>query len=308
MRAFYSDHFSFPLPANHRFPLEKYKLLRNNILENGILNEQELCVPEPASNEQIELVHQAQYVQQVVSGTLSEQEIKRIGFPWSPELVERSRRSVGGTISACRSAMESGAAINLAGGTHHAHAGFGSGYCLLNDCAIAARVMQAEGTAEHIVILDCDVHQGDGSAEIFASDESVFTFSIHGAKNFPFRKKTSDLDIPMADGTQDEEYLEALASALQYIFNIFQADLAIYLAGADPYQDDRLGRLSLSKEGLAERDRLVLDTCRKASIPTATVMAGGYARQIEDSVEIHTNTIQAAANLFKFHLSQANVQ
>jgi acetoin utilization deacetylase AcuC-like enzyme len=299
LRTYYSDQFTVPLPDYHRFPIEKYARLRNRILERCIVRQQDLHIPNPARDEQIILAHHPRYLNRVVSGSLSEKEVRRIGFPWSPELVERSRRSVGGTIAACRSAIESGIAVNLAGGTHHAHPDFGSGYCLLNDCAIAARVIQSEGAAKKIVIIDCDVHQGDGSAAIFSSDASVFTFSIHGARNFPFRKQNSDLDLPMEDGAGDQEYLLALESALNHISIKFQADLAIYLAGADPFKDDRLGRLSLTKAGLAERDWLVLEHYQRKDIPLAIVMAGGYANQIGDTVDIHANTIALAAQSIK---------
>lgn len=297
MKTFYSDHFTIPLPANHRFPIEKYSRLRKQIIKYGIVARQELYVPEAASDEQIILAHQASYFKRVVSGSLSEKEIRRIGFPWSPELVERSRRSVGGTIAACRSAIDQGVAVNLAGGTHHAHAGFGSGYCLLNDCAIAARTMQAESSVKNVAIIDCDVHQGDGSAAIFSGDASVYTFSIHGARNFPFHKQKSDLDLPLEDGTGDREYLQTLQSALIHISAGFHANLAIYLAGADPFKGDRLGRLSLSKAGLIQRDQMVLEHCKSLGIPVAIVLAGGYGRSIDDTIEIHANTVELAAQI-----------
>lgn len=246
-------------------------------------------------------MHSTDYQERIVSGELSEKEIRRLGFPWSPELVERSRRSVGGTISACRSALKEGIAVNLAGGTHHAHRDFGSGYCLLNDCAIASRVVQIEGLVKRVVILDCDVHQGDGTAAIFSSDSSIFTFSIHGARNFPFHKEASDLDLSLEDGTADQEYLQCLEEGLTETFSRFNADLAIYLAGADPFFDDRLGRLSLSKEGLAKRDELVLRFCQEADLPVAIVMAGGYARNVSDTVDIHLNTIELAASMYSLN-------
>lgn len=299
MKTFSSDHFIIPLPADHRFPIEKYTRLRQSILEQGVISSQELHVPDPADDEQIRLAHQADYLERVISGSLSDKEIRRIGFPWSQELVERSRRSVGGTIAACRAAIKDGVAVNLAGGTHHAHPDFGSGYCLLNDCAIAARTMQAEEHAQRVVILDCDVHQGDGTAAIFSSDATVFTYSIHGARNFPFHKVCSDVDIALEDGTSDEPYLQSLESGLDQVFTQLKADLAIYLAGADPYFDDRLGRLSLTKTGLSKRDRLVFRYCQEAGIPIAVVMAGGYARDINDTVDIHVSTVRLAAEVYK---------
>lgn len=295
LKTYYSDQFKFPLPPDHRFPIDKYSRLRQAILEEGILTSQDLHIPEPATHDQISSIHQVDYIERVFTGTLSPKEIQRIGFPWSPELVERSRRSVGGTIAACRTAFQDGIGINLAGGTHHAHAGFGSGFCVFNDCAIATRTVQNEGNTSHVVILDCDVHQGDGTADIFTSDPTVFTFSIHGARNFPFRKSQSNLDLALEDGTKDEEYLEALEACLQRIFSSFEADLVIYLAGADPFYDDRLGRLALSKEGLLQRDQIVLKQVQDSGLPLAIVMGGGYARNIDDTVEIHLNTVKIAA-------------
>jgi acetoin utilization deacetylase AcuC-like enzyme len=218
-----------------------------------------------------------------------------MGFPWSSKLVERSRRSVGGTIGACRAALREGIGVNLAGGTHHAGADHGEGFCVFNDSAIAARTMQAEGRIERAVIIDCDVHQGNGTAAILAGDASIFTFSIHGEKNFPFRKVPGDLDIGLPDETGDDVYLSALEAGLHDALAQAEADLAIYLAGADPYVGDRLGRLALSKAGLAERDRLVLEMCRLAGLPVAIVMAGGYAEPPTETVEIHFQTVQLAA-------------
>ena len=209
----------------------------------------------------------------------------------------RSQRSVGGTIQACRSALDTGVSANLAGGTHHAHRDYGSGFCLLNDCAIAIKVVQREKLAKSVLVLDCDVHQGDGTAAIFSSDPNVFTFSIHGARNFPFHKVPSDLDIELEDGTGDADYLRALGIGLVQVFEDFKGDLVIYLAGADPFYDDRLGRLALSREGLAARDNLVFSTCLQADLPIAIVMSGGYARNIADTAAIHKETIRQAANL-----------
>lgn len=306
MKIFYSDQFQFPLPTNHRFPLIKYQRLREVILKNHVIRENELNIPRPAESDQLLLVHSEDYLQKLESGKLSEKEIRRIGFPWSPELIERSRRSTGGTIAACRAALQEGIAVNLAGGTHHAHRDFGSGYCLLNDSAVAARVMQKEGRASRILILDCDVHQGDGTAAIFSSDPSIFTFSIHGENNFPFRKQISNLDLPLQDRTSDQEYQKELIRGLAKTIKDFHAHLVIYLAGADPYFDDRLGRLSLTKRGLMDRDRYILQTCQKEGLPVAIVMAGGYAREINDSVEIHANTVKLAANYSEMNRSQAH--
>ncbi|WP_448336433.1 histone deacetylase family protein [Chloroflexus aurantiacus] len=297
MRAFYSDTFVLPLPPGHRFPMEKYALLRERVLSEGIVTPERLHVPEPASITELCRAHDAHYVERVINGQLTSAEIRRIGFPWSPQMVERSRRSAGATIAACRVALSEGVGVNLAGGTHHAFADAGAGYCVFNDAAVAARAIQAEGRAQRIAIIDCDVHQGDGTAAIFTGDPTVFTFSIHGAHNFPFRKQQSDLDIALPDATGDTAYLDALEWGVRQVFAIARPDLVIYLAGADPYYDDRLGRLSLTKAGLAERDRLVFSYCRAAGVPVAVTMAGGYARQISDTVDIHTHTIAAAAGL-----------
>lgn len=296
MKAFYHDHFVFPLPAEHRFPMSKYALLRQRLLAEGVIRQQDLIIPDAASDAQLLTVHDPDYLHRVATGKLSYKETRRIGFPWSPPLVERSRRSVGGTIAACRAALEYGLAANLAGGTHHAYPDHGEGYCIFNDGAVAARVMQLEGRASRIVVLDCDVHQGNGTAAIFKDDPSVFTFSIHGAKNFPFHKESSDLDIALADGTGDEEYLLALESGIKRALSTARADLAIYVSGADPFQGDRLGRLALTKWGLAERDRLVFDLCWQAGLPQATVMAGGYAKDVNATVDIHFQTISTAVS------------
>lgn len=271
--------------------------MRNNLLEQGVVNNHDLHIPEQARDEEILLAHQAAYLERVINGSLSDREIRRIGLPWSNELVERSRRSIGGSISACRAAILERTSVNLGGGTHHAHHDFGSGYCLFNDCAIAARTMQVKGLVEQVVILDCDVHQGDGTAAIFSADATVFTFSIHGERNFPYHKRRSDLDIPLKDGTGDEDYLRALESGLARVFDDFQTDLVIYLAGADPYFDDRLGLLALTKDGLVARDQLIINYCQEAGIPLAVVMAGGYARSIDDTIEIHSNTIRLVAQM-----------
>jgi acetoin utilization deacetylase AcuC-like enzyme len=259
-----------------------------------LISPENLQIPDPASDEELLRVHTPDYLHRVNEGLLTEKEIRRIGLPWSPKLVHRSYRSVGGTIAACRAALEDGVGVSLSGGTHHAHADHGAGYCIFNDVSVAARAMQAEGRVERVVILDCDVHQGDGTASIFAKDPTVFTFSIHGDKNYPFHKPPSDLDIALPDGTGDNAYCEALEGGVEQALTASHADIAIHLAGADPYQDDHFGRLALTKEGLLARDRIVLEACRKRGLPLAIVMSGGYARKIEDVAEIHFNTVKAA--------------
>lgn len=298
MLAFYSDHFTLPLPEGHRFPMAKYALLRKRVEASGLFAPGELREAEAATDEQLALAHDADYVRRVACGELTPQEIRRIGFPWSPGLVERSRRSVGATIAACRVAVEAGIAANLAGGTHHAHAGRGEGYCVFNDVAVAARVMQAGGRVKRALVIDLDVHQGNGTAAIFSGDESIFTFSIHGQKNFPFHKENSSLDIALPDGAGDEAYLPALRQGLEESLERAGAQLAIYLAGADPFQGDRLGRLALTKAGLAARDRLVFELCRRISLPVAVTMSGGYAKNVNDTVDIHFNTLHAALKVF----------
>lgn len=299
MRLFYADHFVLPLPAGHRFPMEKYARLRQRLLDSGRFASADFAVPEAASDVEILRAHDAGYLQRVASGELSTAELKAIGFPWSTAMVERSRRSAGATLAACRHALQAGWGANLAGGTHHAHRDAGSGFCVFNDAAIAALAMRAEGRVARIAIVDCDVHQGDGTATILAGEPRVFTCSLHGARNFPFTKARSDLDVELADETGDAAYLEALAGALDVVFDDFRPQLLIYLAGADPYAGDRLGRLALSKPGLLARDTAVLQRSRQAGVPVAIAMAGGYAREIDDTVDIHLATLLAAAELLR---------
>ena len=299
MKLFYADHFVLPLPEGHRFPMEKYARLRERLMGSGLFGADDFHVPEAASDSELLRAHDAGYVQRVVRGTLDKNDIRRIGFPWSEAMVERSRRSAGATLAACRAALEDGCAANLAGGTHHAFRDRGEGFCVFNDAAIAALAMRAEGRVERVAIIDCDVHQGNGTAAILANRPECFTFSIHGARNYPFDKECSDLDVELPDGTTDDTYLTALQAALGPVFARGKPDLVIYLAGADPYEDDRLGRLKLTKAGLAERDQLVFDKVRQRGLPIAIAMAGGYARQIDDTVEIHTNTVCTAARHFR---------
>ena len=298
MKLFYTDIFVLPLPAGHRFPMEKYSRLRESLLASGEFAEGDFHLPHAASDEELARAHDLNYIQQVCYGQLPEKAQKLIGFPWSEGMVERSRRSAGATICACRAAFQDGVAANLAGGTHHAFRDRGEGFCIFNDAAVAACAMQAEGLASRILIVDCDVHQGNGTASILAGDESIFTFSIHGARNFPFEKEQSDLDIELPDGCTDDAYLLQLEEGLNTAFDIARPELVIYLAGADPYKDDRLGRLGMTMAGLAERDRRVFEHCRIRQIPLAIAMAGGYARQIDDTVAIHRTTILLARQMW----------
>ncbi len=296
MQAFYSDIFVLPLPEGHRFPMAKYAMLRDRVLATGVLSPEDLRLPPPATDAELTRAHDPVYVQRALTGALSEKELRRIGFPWSTALAERSRQTVGGTVAACRAALAEGVAVNLAGGTHHAHRDFGQGFCVFNDAVVAAQAMQAEQRAHTVLIIDLDVHQGNGSAAITADDPTIFTFSMHGAKNFPFHKAHSDLDIALDDATGDDEYLAALRWGLSRL-PWTEADLVIYLAGADPYVGDTLGRLALTKEGLARRDELVFATCAAAGVPVAVAMAGGYARAVADTVAIHVQTVRLAAQL-----------
>lgn len=280
--------------------MEKYSLLRRKVQNSGLVSERDLRVPTAATDKELERVHDSDYLEAVKAGSLDRAAIRRIGFPWSSELVERSRRSCGATISACRSAFEEGVSVNLAGGTHHAHAGSGEGFCVFNDSAVAARAVQAEGLVTRVILIDCDVHQGNGSASIFRDDPTVYTFSIHGEGNFPFDKVEGDFDISLRDGTKDPEYLEELERGLEAALDQFGAELAIYLAGADPHERDRLGRLALTFEGLARRDELVFSQCRRRGIPVAVTMAGGYGEDVRETAEIHFQTVRRAAG---FHRS-----
>jgi acetoin utilization deacetylase AcuC-like enzyme len=293
LKAFYSDHFVLPLPAGHRFPMEKYRLVHEGA--EAAVDNLELREAPAATDGVLALAHHPRYIERVTHGWLSPAEQRAIGFPWSPQMVERSRRSAGATIAACRAALEEGVAVNLAGGTHHAFADHGEGFCVFNDAAVAARLMQAERRVRQVAIVDLDVHQGNGSAAILADDDSVFTLSLHAEHNYPFGKARSDLDIALEDGTGDEAYLLALHAALTEMAARFAPQLIIYLAGADPHEGDRLGRLKLSFDGLAARDRTVLEFARLRAIPVAITMAGGYGRNISDTVAVHVRTIALAA-------------
>jgi acetoin utilization deacetylase AcuC-like enzyme len=294
MQAYYADHFVLPLPPGHRFPMSKYRQLRDRVsaeLPNVILSE-----PPQASDGQLALAHTPAYIARLCGGQLSALEQRALGFPWSEAMVERSRRSTGATIAACRAAIASkSSAANLAGGTHHAYANKGEGFCCFNDVAVAARLMQAERLAARVLILDLDVHQGNGTAAILEDDLSIYTASMHGANNYPFKKENSRLDVALPDGTDDQQYLKALALTLEHIDREFSADLLIYLAGADVYQGDRLGKLSLTIQGIAHRDQMVFDWALKRDLPVALAMGGGYCPEIEKTVQIHLNTVSIFA-------------
>jgi acetoin utilization deacetylase AcuC-like enzyme len=299
MLLFYADHFVLPLPPEHRFPMDKYRRLRERLVASGCFAADDFREPPAASDVQLARAHDPEYIRRVSEGSLTGPEVRRIGFPWSPAMVERSRRSSGATIEAARAALHGkSCAANLAGGTHHAHYDFGSGFCVFNDSAVAARAMQAEEGVGRIAVIDCDVHQGDGTAAILENDSSIFTFSLHGAKNFPANKQRSDLDIELDDRADDAAYLEALQRGLDEVFTRARPELVLYLAGADPYAGDRLGRLAVSKEGLHQRDLLVMQRCKAEGVPFSVAMAGGYADEIDDIVDIHVSTVLSAAGMF----------
>ena len=312
LHAWSSARYVIPLPAGHRFPIAKYTLLRDRVVADGLIPVERLHEPERIAIDALTLVHTPRYVASVSDGTLDEDERRRIGFPWSPALVERSLRAVGGTTEAAAAALDHGIAVNLAGGTHHAFPDHGEGFCVFNDVAVAIRSLQRKRRIDRAAIIDLDVHQGNGTHAVFASDPTVFTFSMHGRRNYPFhpaapdaapragelhpygRRIAGDLDIDLPDGTTDEPYLEALAAALPRVLGDARADLVVYLAGADPHEGDRLGRMRLSFAGLERRDAMVIEACRDVGIPVAITIAGGYGRDIDDTVQVHVNTVRVA--------------
>jgi len=289
-----SARYTFPLPLGHRFPIAKYELLRQRVVGDGLARRSHVHEPDRASREALRLVHTDDYVTRFTDGRLEPTELRRLGFPWSPALVERSYRAVGGTCEAARAALGHGVAMNLAGGTHHAFADRGEGFCVFNDVAVAIRTLQRDGLIRRAAVVDLDVHQGNGTHAIFAGDASVFTFSMHGGRNYPFSKVAGCIDVELEDGTGDDEYLERLAEALPRALARAVPDLVVYLAGADPHAGDRLGRLGLSLDGLARRDTMVISSCREVGIPVAITIAGGYGRNIDDTVQAHLNTVRVA--------------
>lgn len=295
LKIFYTDSFPLVLPERHSFPAQKYPLLRKRITDSKLFSLQDLCIPHAASDKEITRAHDPDYLNRQQNGYLTAKEIRKIGLPWSPELIQRARRSAGATVEACFAALDDGVAVHLGGGTHHAFKDRGQGYCVFNDSVIASRTLQAEANVKRVLIIDCDVHQGDGTASMLQDDPTVFTFSIHGKNNFPYRKEKSDLDIALDDGADDPIYLDALQSGLQVSLSRANAEIVLYLAGADPYRKDRFGRLHVSKAGLAERDRMVMQSCHEAGLPVALTMAGGYAPDIADTVDIHFQTVLIAA-------------
>jgi acetoin utilization deacetylase AcuC-like enzyme len=297
---FYSPYYYADIGEGHVFPIKKFELVRDTLLSEGTISPDEIFEPEPARVEDVLLVHTEDYISRLIDGRLTAKEIRKLGLPWSKSLVRRSFLATSGTINAARYALTNAVASNLAGGTHHAFPDRGEGFCVLNDVAVAIRVLQRERLARKFLIIDCDVHQGNGTAFIFKTDEDVFTFSMHGAKNYPLFKEISNLDLELADGTRDDEYLEILQESLPRIF-LHNPDIVFYLGGADPFENDKLGRLKISMEGLRRRDEIVLDYARERDVPIVTTMSGGYAANINDTVEIHCNTIRAVKSVFGFH-------
>ncbi len=303
MQVFYADQFVLPLPEGHRFPMGKYRMLREQLAQH--VQQVRLMPALRASDGELALAHSPAYIEAIASGRVDPVLMREIGFPWSEAMAERARRSVGATVAACRAAFREGIAANIAGGTHHAKADRGGGFCVFNDAAVAARLMQAEWRRVHgptplqVAVIDLDVHQGNGTAHLFRDDPSVFTLSIHGHKNFPFRKEVSDLDVDLPDGCRDDDYLQALAVAMDDMAQRFAPGLVIYLAGADPHEGDRLGRLKLTWDGLEARDRYVMDWAWQRRIPLAFAMAGGYGKRIEDTVAAQLNTYRVAVGYWQ---------
>ena len=289
-----SARYAFPLPDGHRFPIAKYARLREQVINEGIVEPGAVREPERATRDALLLVHTADYVDRFLTGRLTPDELRRLGFPWSPALVERSLHAVGGTCEAAAAALDWGVAMNLAGGTHHAFPDHGEGFCVFNDVAVAVRLLQRAQRVRRVAIIDLDVHQGNGTNAIFAGDASVFTFSMHGGRNYPFHKVPGSFDVELPDGTDDEHYLTQLSEHLPRVIDRAQPDLVIYLAGADPHEGDKLGRLALTFDGLARRDAFVLDVSREVGIPVAITIAGGYGN-IDDTVRIHVETARIAS-------------
>ncbi len=285
------------MPPGHRFPAIKYRLLKEKILREAILPAGALAASPEASVEDLQRAHSAEYVTAVLNGTLAPEIVRRIGLPWSPALVHRSRATVGGSLAATREALRYGLSGQLAGGTHHAHRDFGSGFCVFNDLAVASLTLLGEGRVERIAILDLDVHQGDGNAAILVGQPGMLVVSVQGERNFPFRRVPSDVDVELPDGTEDRAYLAALADVLPAI-EAHRPDLLLYLSGVDPLKEDRLGRLALTHEGLAERDRMVFEMCRRRGIPASIAIGGGYAVPIEASVAAYAETFRVARQVF----------
>jgi acetoin utilization deacetylase AcuC-like enzyme len=306
MQVFYTPRYYADIGQGHVFPIRKFELVRDRLLAEGTLQPSEIVEPSPATLEDVSLVHTEDYVSRLCNGQLTPKEIRRLGLPWSESLVRRSFYATGGTIAAAHTALNSGYSSNLAGGTHHSFADRGEGFCVLNDVAVAIRALRARKLFQRAAIVDCDVHQGNGTATIFNGDTDTFTFSMHGANNYPLFKAQSTLDVELPDGTSDGEYLESLAEHLPRVF-AHEPGIVFYLAGADPYAGDKLGRLKVSLDGLRERDAFVLRECYEREVPVVTVMSGGYGKDIEDTIEIHCNTIRMVKEVFESRVATRGV-
>ncbi|HEY7678793.1 MAG TPA: histone deacetylase [Candidatus Methylomirabilis sp.] len=298
MFAAYAPGYFVDLGNGHPFPMRKYPLVHAALTAEGTLPRDRVIEPCEASAEDLLLVHTPHYLDRLFHGALAAAEQRRLGFPWSPALVRRSRLAAHGTLLMARRALADGIAANLAGGSHHAFSDHGEGYCALNDVAVALRALRREGRARRFALIDCDAHQGNGNHAIFAGDAEVFTFSMHGERNYPEAKIAGNWDIGLPDGTPDGAYLAALEDALPQVLDRAHPDLVFYIAGVDPYVGDRLGRLALTLAGLRSRDHLVLAACRARGIPAVITFAGGYAQDLPDTVEAHCNTIRTATLLF----------
>lgn len=294
MKCIYHPGYQVPLSPGHPFPMSKYPLLRDRLLREGVVTADDLVRPEPLGRAALERVHTRDYLEKLENGGLSPAEQRRLGLPWSQALWDRSRLAAGGTLLAARFALEAGMAGNLAGGTHHAFADHGEGFCVLNDVALAVAALRAEGRIKRAAVIDLDVHQGNGTAALFEHDDGVFTFSMHGDRNYPADKMRSDLDVALPDGTGDAEYLASLAAHLPTVLNRGAADLVFYLAGVDVAAGDRYGRLALSDDGIRARDGAVLDAVRTRGVPLVIVLGGGYASSRERTAELHAHVFREA--------------
>lgn len=297
LKVFYTDKYRVPLPDGHRFPMTKYRLTREYLLANNILKESELFEPDIATQEEILLVHSEDYYESFRTGSIGEKAIRRLGLPWSYDLFLRSLASVGGSLSSAKSALQNGVAGNLSGGTHHAFRDYGEGYCVFNDFAIVSTYLQKNNLAKKIAIIDLDVHQGNGTASLLKNNKDVFILDVHGEKNYPYEKIPSTLDVSLPDNTGDEQYLSILENKLSIVFD-FEPDIVLYLAGVDPLKEDALGRLALTKDGLRERDYMVLNECKKRNIPVSIALGGGYAKPIEITVESYAQTYEVVKEVF----------
>lgn len=298
MQAFHSNQYVIELPENHTFPIIKYREIRNRLVSEGTLAADQIFEPALATRDEILLVHTLDYYDRFINGELSERELRRLGLPYSDALVRRSHFSVAGTVHAAHAALSESIAANLGGGTHHAFRDHGEGFCVFNDLAVAINLLRAEGRIHRAAVIDCDVHQGNGTAAIFATDPEVFTLSLHGEKNYPLVKQQSTVDIALADDTEDDEYLYLLEQNLTPVLDRFRPDLVFYQAGVDPLSTDKLGRLALTHEGLMRRDALVLKACRNRSLPCVITLGGGYAKDVEDTIEAHCNTIRVCNEIY----------